>query len=115
VDVQRDQQASGTLVPTGMKNQHQTCCTSTRGHQYAPQCCRSEGHRAADVHGITKYVEGEAPDAVVHQNAEIISQEPACDAKRPGRRRDEGLPESEKHDGDEGIERSGEDARMRLF
>ena len=52
---------------------------------------------------------------MVHQNAEIVSQEPACDAKRPGRRRDEGLPKSEKHDGDEGIERSGEDARMRLF
>jgi len=69
------------------------------------------------VHGITKYVEGEALDAVVqsHQNAEVISQEPACDAKRPGRRRDEGLPKSEKRDGDEGIERSGEGACMRLF
>ena len=92
-----------------------TSRTCTRDHRHAPQSRRGEAHRATNVHRITKHVKREALDAVIHQNAEIVSQERARDAKRPGRRHDEGLPENEKGDGDEGIERGGEDARMRLF
>ena len=88
---------------------------STPDHRHAPQSRRGEAHRAADVHGITKDVEGETLDAVIHQNAKVVSQERARHAERPGRRHDEGLPENEKREGDEGIERGGEDARLWLF
>ena len=60
-------------------------------------------------------VEGETLDAVIHQDAEIVSQKPARDTKRKARSHDEGLPEGEEDDGQEGIERGGEEAYMRLF
>jgi len=118
VHVQGDPQTNGTLVPTGMKSQPQTPCRlphkcvgpptrTTTLSQRSTSCC--------DIHGITTYIEGEALDTVIHQNAEIVSQERARDAKCPGRRHDECLPSNEKRDGDEDIERSGEDVRMRLF
>jgi hypothetical protein len=87
--------------------------TSERRH--APQSRRGEAHRAADVHRIAKHVERESLDAVIHQDAEIVAQEPACDAECPRGREDEGLAEDEERDGNERVERCGEDVRMRLF
>ena len=52
---------------------------------------------------------------MIHQNPEIITQERACDAKRPRGGHDIGLAEDEEHDGDDRVERGGEDARARLF
>lgn len=46
---------------------------------------------------------------MIHEDAEIITQERARDAKRPRRGHDKGLAEYKKHDGDDGIKRGGED------
>lgn len=83
--------------------------------RHAPQSRRGEAHRAADVHGIAKHVKRESLNAVIHQNAEIIAQERARDAKRPGGGHDKGLAEDEERDGNDRVERGGEDARTRLF
>ena len=82
---------------------------------HAPQSRRGKAHRAPNIHRIPEHVEREALDARVHEDAKIIAQERARDAERPGRGHDEGLPGGEKRDGDERIERGGEDARLRLF
>jgi len=81
----------------------------------APQSRRGKAHRAPDVNRIAEHVEREAFNAGVHQDPEIVAQEPARDAERPCRGQDEGLPDDEERDGDEGVERGGEEARMRLF
>ena len=87
--------------------------TSERRH--APQSRRGEAHRAADVHRIAKHVKRESLDAVIHQNAEIVAQEPASEAECPRGREDEGLAEDEERDGNERVEWGGEDVRMWLF
>ena len=83
--------------------------------RHAPQSRRSKGHRAPDVHRISEHVEREALDAGVLEDAEIIAHEPARDAECPARGHDEGLADGEEHDGDECVERSGEQARTWLF
>jgi hypothetical protein len=83
--------------------------------EYAPQSRRSKAHRATDVHRIAKHVERETLNAGIHEDTEIIAQEGARDAKGPCRAHDEGLPDDEERGGDERIERSGQEARTRLF
>jgi hypothetical protein len=117
VYVEGDQQTDGTLVPTRQNGRPPLikCLLPAQAPINAPQSRRGKAHRAPDVHRITKHVEREALNASIHQDPEIIAQERARDAERPRRGHDEGLSGDEERDGDERVERSREEARMRLF
>jgi hypothetical protein len=82
---------------------------------HAPQSRRSKGHRAPDVHRIPEHIEREALNTGVLEDAEIIAHEPARDTECPARGRDENLADGEERDGNERVERGGEQARTRLF
>ena len=122
VHVKRDQQTDRALIPTA-KNKTLVPHYQARRplpqrentNRHAPQSRRSKAHRAPNIHRIPEHIEREALNTRVHENAEIIAQERARDTERPGRGHDEGLPGGEERDGDEHVERSGEDARLRLF
>ena len=77
VHVQGDEQTNRTLVPA----EYDSSCLKGMVRWYAPQSRRSKAHRTTDVHWITKHVEGEALDAGIHKDTEIIAQEGARDTE----------------------------------
>ena len=123
VDVNRDEEASGALVPTkkrGGRVYVNTLLLHTTRHargrtQDSPEGSGREGHGAPDVHRVAQDVEGETLDAVAHEDPEVVPEERACDAEGPGRRDDERLAEHEEHGGDERVEGLGEDLLARLL
>ena len=52
---------------------------------------------------------------MVHQDAKVVAEERARDAKRPRRAHDERLARDEEHRGHERVERSGEQRYARLL
>jgi hypothetical protein len=49
----------------------------------SPQRAGSEAHRAADIHGVSKDIEREPLDTVIHENAKVVAEERACNAEDP--------------------------------
>lgn len=93
VDVRRQEEARGALEP----ERH-----------------RGEGEGAPDVHGVAEDVEGEALDAVVHEDAEVVAEEGARNAEGVGRGDHESLTGGEEGDGDDGVEGRGQNRLLGL-
>ena len=81
----------------------------------SPEGRRGEGHGTPDVHGVAEDVEGETLDAVVHENAEIVAEEGAGDAERPGGGDDKDLAKDKERGGEEGVEGRGEELHLGLL
>jgi hypothetical protein len=64
-------------------------CKTTRA-RHAPQCRRSKIYRAADLHGVAEHIERETLN---FGDTEIVAEERARDAKRPGGGHDGSLAE----------------------
>ena len=48
-----------------------------------PEGTSSKTHRAPDVHGVPKHVEGETFNPVVHKDTKVVSQEGSGDTQSP--------------------------------
>lgn len=77
-----------------------------------PQRSSHETHRRAPVHRTTCYIEWEASDHIIHQDAKVVSQVCACDAQSPHRGEDEDIAAGKEGNGERFGERIGYDFRV---
>ena len=70
-----------------------------------------EAHRATPVHRRTRHIEREPSDHLIHEDAEVVAQEGACDTEGPGGGDDEDVAARDEGVGG-GLDGEGEEERV---